>query len=255
MSKELIIDCGAYLGNDTQYYLSLGFDVISIDASYEVCNYLENKFTKEINQGKLKIINLVIGEEKEFVKFYESKFPVWSSANINIANRHNLLRREIIIPSKKLSQIVNDINERPYYIKIDIEGNDYLALSSLNDVNKELLPIYISCESECIGDNDTISEIEQLKNLTTLKEIGYNRFKLVDQKTLSYIKLDNYKNLVKPDYAKLFADGSSGILSEYIPCEWLNYDEAKNILLEYRKWFFGFQRYKYEFWIDIHATF
>ena len=45
----------------------------------------------------------------------------------------------------------------PFYCKIDIEGNDIIALQTVEKVSEK--PLYISVETECIGEDEDIAAL------------------------------------------------------------------------------------------------
>ena len=68
----------------------------------------------------------------------------------------------------------------PFYLKIDIEGNDYLCIDALDGCD---LPRYVS--TEIWGDND----LDRLKVLDRLYGLGYTKFKCISQ--FDFIALEN----------------------------------------------------------------
>lgn len=74
----------------------------------------------------------------------------------------------------------------PFYCKIDIEGNDIIALQTMEKVSEK--PLYISVETECIGEDEDIAGHE-LDTLNALYQLGYRKFKLVDQRTLTVLDI------------------------------------------------------------------
>lgn len=252
--NKLIIDCGAHDGSDTRYYLSLGHRVVSIDASPKMCKEIEGKNKFDITNGRLKVINYAISKTSGVIEFYESTWTHWNSSNKNIASRLGTLSSSFKVNSKKLSDIVEELNEKPLYIKIDIEGNDYDAIVSLCDIDSGLKPTYISCETECIGEHDVITNEEALKTLDALVLAGYKKFKLVDQSTLCPVTLSNYKNIEKVVYPYSFTAGMTGCFGDSIPTSWIDFDTAKETLVKYREWFDKRKTSNFQFWCDWHAT-
>jgi FkbM family methyltransferase len=252
--EKFIIDCGAHRGQDTQFYLSQGYNVLAIDASPSLCGDLSSNFSSHVENKRLEILNLAISSESGKIKFYESQETLWNSTKLQIANRHGYARNCVEIESQPLEKIILSKGLKPVYVKIDLEGNDYDAIMSLRNLKEDLLPTYISCETECLGEHETISEEEALKTLAALKEVGYTKFKLVDQSTLCPVTMTNYTTLSRPSSAYQFVPGSTGFFGESIFSDWLSYDEAEKLLKTFRSWFFSSPRLKYQFWSDWHAT-
>lgn len=251
---DTIIDCGAHDGSDTGYYLSLGKKVVSVDASPRMCQLIRNSYEKYINSGFLKVINCAISGSQEPLTFYESTWSHWNSSHYKIANRLGCASKSYTVESKTLSLIIQEINDQPLYVKIDIEGNDYDAIVSLLDISKDLRPKYVSCETECVGEHEVISNDDALKTLKALADVGYSKFKLVDQSTLSPVTIKNYKSLTKQTFVYPFKEGSTGCFGEDIQTDWVGLDEAESILINYRSWFDKRKKTNFQFWCDWHAS-
>lgn len=142
----------------------------------------------------------------------------------------------------------------PFYCKIDIEGNDIIALQTIE--NSDEKPPYISVETECLGENETIAMGKELETLERLYQLGYRRFKLVDQQTLTVLsKRDFYFNIpehhwtaqtaIDCRYAKEqleltsnqrgmkftdFFPNASGPFGEELAGRWYGYKLAREIL-------------------------
>ncbi len=56
-NPELIFDIGMNNGEDSAYYLHLGYSVVGIDANPLLTNECTLRFKKEIDEGRMKIIN------------------------------------------------------------------------------------------------------------------------------------------------------------------------------------------------------
>ena len=226
MDKNLIFDLGFYDGDTSLQYLKEGFKVIGVD-----CNpllELKNEELKEyLNTGQLILEKKCIAEkDNEIINFYvQPKEMVWSSANIKIAERlddSQVFQVETIT----LSSLIKKYGT-PIFCKIDIEGNDVIALRNL--VNVEEKPLFISCETECIGYENPY-KIDGLENINVLKDLGYNKFFLVRQR----VGYDFHLN-VNDDY------------------KWKTYEEVVEELKNERQKH-DFTR-PYSFWWDVYATF
>lgn len=263
--SNLIFDIGFHKCEDIDYYLSLGYNVIGIDADFSNVENAANQYINQINSGQLILEHCAITKPEEtIVDFYKCEHSIWSSLNKKIATRNGLSCTVDSITGKPLSYFIKKY-EVPYYCKIDIEGYDTIALQSLEKM--DLLPKYISVETECIGDRDTLIESEITETLVQLHKLGYNKFKLIDQETLKELKpgvkfygtscysLDARKRLSeKLNYP--FRKGTSGPLSEFLSPKWLTYNEALATILFHRGEFFSCYKNaeNYAFWCDWHAT-
>lgn len=169
-------------------------------------------FQKEVESGQLILEHSVVSShDNKISSFYISPNSLWSSEHKDVAERKGLTSKQIFVPSCTLRSLIHKYGV-PYYCKIDIEGNDIIALESLKD-NVDL-PHYISVETECLGDNSQPNDV-MFSTLDMLYELGYRKFKLVDQTTLSVLG-------IAPFYCK-----------EALPIHYIDsYYYAKNILEE-----------------------
>jgi ubiquinone/menaquinone biosynthesis C-methylase UbiE len=71
-NQKKALDFGAGTGNLTGKLLSLGYSVVAIDISAEMCAILKNKFKKSIEEKKLIVVNSPI----ESVNFDEAEFDL-----------------------------------------------------------------------------------------------------------------------------------------------------------------------------------
>ena len=264
-------------GDDTNYYLSEGYKVIAIEASPDLVDQAKHRFQEEINQGRLELLNVGVAEDSGEMDFYlNKKSSVWNSFDPSIGGRENSDFQVIRVETAPMNHIVRD-NGLPYYMKIDIEGNDIVCLDSLK--KSDLKPRFISAE---VNYSDVIFR---------LKEMGYTKFKLIDQFSLLPLELPMLKaykrfklnksfrlsmNFLVRVVRKLCGNfisklllssrnkllkydhpfGSSGTFGEGLPGEWQSFDEVMSL---YYTYYFRHKGSKndvgYNFWVDIHATY
>ena len=224
MKNNLIFDVGMHKGEDTDFYIKKGFDVIGFEANPELIKYLKIKFEKEIKNKKLIIIEGAIVDKnfEDKVIFYKNKKnTVWGTIIKDWADRNAFDNAE----SEAIE--VNSINFKeclakygvPYYMKIDIEGMDLFCCETLLQFDKK--PNFISIESDKLDYDRLCSEIKLLEKL------GYDKFKIIQQDGISKQKEKlpsregkylNYK----------FLEGSSGLFGNDLPGKWLSSYEAEN---------------------------
>jgi FkbM family methyltransferase len=285
MSNRLIFDIGFHKGEDTLYYLHKGYRVIAVDADPNLISLARKKHSNDFKSGKLELLNYAIAEQNDLeVIFNISELTLWNSMKPEVAGRENVKVERVKVKTRRLDNLFSTYG-LPYYCKIDIEGYDALALSTIKE--SSFRPEYISVEVECLGDSEIITEEKSLETLNRLRDLGYNNFKLVDQKTLTVLneqpfyiykkpvkntlfrrgiyKLskffpaheeipDNVKRLRKKHNYK-FPIASSGPFGEDLEGEWKDYESAKKILLFHRKMYFMQPRVvNYSFWCDWHAA-
>ena len=176
MDYQIIFDIGFHKGEDTAYYLQRGYKVIAVDAVEKLLFQGAQKFENAIS-NKMLILHqaLISSEKKENAPFYESPNSQWNSANKDIAERNGMKAKKTLMSSITIDDLIDQYGT-PYYCKIYIEGNDILALRGIT----KRKPQFISVESECFGDHED-SETVTFLTLDALRDMGYTRFKLVDQ--------------------------------------------------------------------------
>ena len=273
MQKKVIVDLGAHRGEDSDFYLRKGFRVIAVDASDELCKIISQRFKDHPNRNDFKILNYAITEkDDEVVEFYENIdesywgtiFESWDQRNkgfgtTSIKKTVKTIRLDTLIQNELQNE------ESLEYVKIDIEGADTMALRSLYNLKQK--PKFVSLESEKVSWDRLIAEF------TILKDLGYHKFKVVDQ-----TKVQDQKCPYPPlegDYIDYkFELGSTGLFGHELPGEWLSADEAIKV---YKKIFFRYKyfgdhgilknryfnklmnvfklKYPHVGWYDTHATF
>jgi FkbM family methyltransferase len=275
MNNNLIIDAGMHKCEDTSYYLKRGFKVVSIDADLNLVKLAEKTHAKYINSARLVVLHYALSDkDNEEITFNLSQETIWNSINANISDRNGKLQECVSVPTQKLSSIIKKYGV-PYYCKIDLEGYDNTALKTLAEL--EELPRFISVETECLAEDQIITENECIQTLNSLKDLGYNKFKLVDQFTLSVLKInrrfykDQLEGLLGKWYKYLstrinlifrydlksnhtFPVGSSGCFGNDIGGKWVSYDDAKKLLIKHRSDYFKTKNsLSFGFWCDWHA--
>jgi FkbM family methyltransferase len=166
ISTNLIFDVGMCDGTDTCYYLSKGFEVIAIDADPLLCERAQSRFREEIASGRLTIINAGISDQEQTLTFYRNLHDPGHSTFSFEKKEANTPYESLPIECRTLGSVVHQFGV-PFYIKVDLEGLDEAAIKSLTP---DTSPRYISIEL-----NDSVDPLE------TLRELGYDRFKLINQ--------------------------------------------------------------------------
>ena len=211
-------------GEDTDFYLNKGFNVIGFEADPELIVFCKNRFKNEIEKKKLIIIEGAIVERisNKKVKFYKNNInsvwgtivPEWSERNkMDKANSEIIYVNEV-----DFSECLRRYGI-PYYLKIDIEGMDLHCCRVLLNFGEK--PNYISIESEKKNFNSLIDEI------LLFKKLGYDKFKIIQQDGIS--KQKENPNTTEGKYANYkFEEGSSGLFGNDLPGKWLSEEQAKN---------------------------
>ena len=273
-NEKLIYDVGMHNGDDTAGYLEKGYSVIAVEADPVQVQKAKERFKDPIQQGKLSVLNVGITEaEGQFDFYINEKNPEWNSFDMSITCRDGLPWHTIKVAAQTFDKIIKE-NGVPYYLKVDIEGNDYLCIQGLDKNN---LPKFISVEAS------------DITLLHALFEKGFTKFKLVFQYNLAHLDLPPNKyfkrwlwsynirqlnsfpvkvlrkfgkgfilwndKLAIPPYSKGFNKGSSGNFGENLGGQWHTVTDVLEIYQYYSNIFHNLPNKKdYGFWVDVHAT-
>ncbi|MBP7461773.1 MAG: FkbM family methyltransferase [Candidatus Delongbacteria bacterium] len=235
MNPKLIYDLGMHTGQDTEFYLKKGFDVIAIEANPVLAGEQHQRFIKQIENGRLKILNLGIGPQNGRFTFYVNDYlSEWSSFDREIGIREGRYH-EIEVEMVPLETIFRQYGI-PYYLKIDIEGYDFMALQSTDNLSHK--PRFISVENG------------QKPMLDYLVAQGYTHFKFINQQKVPQ------QQMLHPAREGLSIDhqfplGASGLFGEETPGEWLNYDHILPQIEAY--WNNPSRDAAIHGWYDLHA--
>lgn len=223
--EKLIFDLGCYALDSTEKYLYDDYKVIAVDANVNNIKFCRARYFNFVDKGNLILLNKAISDKDDFlIDFYIApKLLVWSSLNKEIAERHDK-SIHTMVHTITLKTLIEKYGT-PYYCKIDIEGADILALESLVGCDKDILPKFISCETECLGVGETTDGLEVINKL---HEIGYTKFFIVKQPMSIDIPFKNEPT-------------------------WYNFEEIREILIKTRNEH-HFKMF-YDFWYDVYATF
>lgn len=235
----LIMDIGMNNGRDSSFYLRKGFRVVAVEANPVLVDKVHKELAGYIASGQLVIEHVGLGQK-------EGKFPFyinldndhWSSFVKNWGTRDGTRYQETEVACMHPASLFQKYGI-PYYLKIDIEGNDIDVVRALGDFSHR--PRYISIE-----ENQTYYFAE-------LWSIGCRSFKLVDQGKLSLVKCPN--PALEGKYVEASFDGTtSGPFGDEAPGEWMTLDRAlEKYLTEIRSPTRGFLAGLS--WFDIHGRF
>lgn len=279
MISDLIYDVGMNNGDDTAYYLARGYRVVAIEANPVLAEECAKRFAAEVADGRLIILNVGVGEQEgEFPFWICETVSEWSSFNRGVASRDGSAHHPLSIPCKQFSSILAE-HGVPFYLKIDIEGNDMLCL---HDLAKGDLPKYVSLEAAI---PDPIDHLAPL-GYTSFKCISQQNFLPLElppcpeqvrfEQTLGQLYTRNIfmrirralgakKRLLRElDEARFsggwkFPFGGSGPFGEDLRGRWQSADEMRGTYRAFQKLctdrarsIFWDER-EYSFWVDLHA--
>jgi len=215
---DLVYDVGAHTGEDSDFYLKLGYRVVAIEANPILVKKLQTRFDNEIKLRRYILLPNAIGESNEEITFYvNKKESEWSTTDPKMALRNKLMgadSEEIKVNCIRLDDIVREYG-CPQYIKIDIEGADMLCLNAIKNLNTP--PTYVSIES-----NKT-SWLDLLNEFATFERLGYKKFKVVNQRKH---KNGIFKTIAGEALNYVFGKGFSGPFGENLEGQWLTKNQA-----------------------------
>ncbi len=236
---DLIADIGLHDGQDTDFYLKKGFNVIAVEANPELVQAARQRFADEIEQGRLTLIHAAIGTSKGPVKLYvNDRKTDWPSVHKHIAGRDGKELRCLEVPGIQAQDFFDLYGENLFYCKIDIEGEDINVLLGL--MNSTCRPKYLSIEATAVW------------HLGIMRAMGYERFKLINQ---SY-----YFDWMTPrpaihgksiDYK--FHSGSSGPFGEESAGEWHDVDAIAAFFVSIQALNRNIASQTMHSWWDFHA--
>jgi FkbM family methyltransferase len=232
MDKNLIIDVGVHLGEDTEYYLKKGFRVIGIEADPQLYETTKKRLQSYIDDGQLQLLNLAIAPQDGEITFYTNlDISVWGTISQDWVKRNEVYGTKslrITVKSSKFETILQEFGI-PHYLKIDIEGADLLCVKALQHFDSK--PQFISIES------DKTSWSSLLEEFNLLKELGYQKFKVINQEKISQ-QMCPFPAREGQYIEHKFEFGSSGLFGEETPGNWLSESQVincyKHIFLYYK---------------------
>jgi FkbM family methyltransferase len=231
MNPDLVYDIGAHRGEDTDYYLRLGFRVVCVECDPAHVLFLKERFQSEIQNGSLTLIDRAISLNSGQVTYYQNKeVSVWGTTEKSFAERNasfGTTIEELSVETVDPKQLFQH-HGIPFYLKIDIEGADTIVLQALAAFQQK--PPYLSVEAEGRSFEKLTDEFRLLKSL------GYNEFKLSPQ---HYVHLQHVP--ARPRHGKpvdhVFLRDSSGAFGEDLEGSWLTQTDAiryyKSIFVQY----------------------
>jgi FkbM family methyltransferase len=168
LDRDLVFDIGLHNGDDTAYYLDLGYTVLGVEPNPLLAVQCALRFETEIRQGRVRVINAgVLKEPGEFTFYRNLRDSGWSSFQPEKGKKGGEWE-ELKISCITTQMLIAEYG-RPFFMKVDIEGAD---LQTLDSITPATAPAYVSLEVNCA---DPILE--------RLIELGYSDFKFVNGET------------------------------------------------------------------------
>jgi FkbM family methyltransferase len=173
--QKTVFDIGFHKGEDTAYYLWLGYKVIAFEANPVLVEAGKARFASQMAEGQLQFMQGILkptAKPGEAAVFYMNtrnsewgtSVPAWRDRNQNAYLSDSV---EVTLPVVSLDAAVEQFGV-PYYAKIDIEGMDREILAAFGRYDTR--PEHISIESEIESWDGLMEE------LSLLRELGYTVF-------------------------------------------------------------------------------
>lgn len=172
---DLVFDVGLHRGEDTAFYLTMGYRVVAFEANPDLVRRCRARFALELQQGRLVIVEgAVHATPARTVTFYQHPLSAWGTTEDEWVRRNRALgeSRMLTVPTVDFSAALR-AHGVPYYLKIDIEGSDIVCLQALR--HSSVRPMFVSLESAKRRFSDLVAEFDLLESL------GYRRFAVVQQ--------------------------------------------------------------------------
>ncbi|WP_394690680.1 FkbM family methyltransferase [Hoeflea sp.] len=229
-----IYDLGMNNGDDTDYYLKRGFEVVAVEANPALCQMARERFAEAIAAGRVSIIEAAIGDHEGDVTFHVNlDNHHWSSMDINWAGRDDSVCQAIKVQSVTLASLYAR-HGVPYFMKIDVEGADMMVLEQV--AAHSVLPDFISIEDCRFG----------FDYARILSQVGYEAFQLVDQSEIA--------GMTDPVCGHVFPKGSSGLFGPDLRGGWEPYPEFIETYATTVRTREGVRLAPRTRWWDIHAA-
>jgi FkbM family methyltransferase len=227
---KLIYDIGAHNGSDTEFYLKKGFKVIAIEPNPHSCKDIIKRLASYLASEQLILREYAVSDENELSLWIHKNHTDWASVNPNWNSKYPDEIEEILVDGCSIETHYH-MYGRPYYCKIDIEGQDAMCIRQFKGL---ALPDYMSAELLTMN-NITDGTENPLDVIQAFLEIGYTKFQIVDQGKNHLTKCPNPP--LEGEYVDYKFNGyCSGLFGKELPDKWIG---VEDILLQYIHYFYG----------------
>jgi FkbM family methyltransferase len=225
VEEDLVFDVGLHRGQDTAYYLTMGYRVVAFEANPDLVAECRSRFEPAIQMGRLMIVEGAIASPgKSRVPFYKplrtepldltlmgSTYPKWLRSKVG-----RIPVVEVAVPAVDFAASIARFG-MPIYMKVDIEGSDRLCLEALTAFSES--PKWLSLEAERRRLSLLRAEFDLLEHL------GYNSFMAVPQE----VQEATLKTMSRSGDPVLhhFHPRASGPFGEDLTGEWLSRDAVE----------------------------
>src|SRR5580700_2685478 len=140
--QDLVFDIGLNNGDDSAYYLHLGYRVVGVEANPLLAAQCTRRFENDIKQGRMTVVNVGVLKEPGVFTFHRNLLEDgWSSFEPEKGGKGGDWE-ELDISCVTTLQLIAE-HGKPFFMKVDIEGSDLQALQSLTPPTA---PSYVSLE-------------------------------------------------------------------------------------------------------------
>jgi FkbM family methyltransferase len=249
--EAVVFDIGMYEGQDTAYYLEMGFRVIAVEANPALVEQSRHAFKSEIRAGRLVLENCAVAGSPGTVALHVCEEDPGSSSLYRERLSNHRIGRVRDVPTIAIGELFKRYGI-PYYMKVDIEGADRFCILP---IIPQSAPAYLSFE---MGD-DAIELLQHLHG------IGYRKFKIICQE--SFRELENVNCLrdrcvrrlrgsfgladskkVRRGNHRFVREHSSGPMPEHTDGVWRTYEETVD------GWVLCKRFPRTGGWYDLHAS-
>lgn len=219
-AAPVAFDVGAHLGEDSAFYLALGYSVVAIEANPQLVDHLRHRFAEEAAAGRFAVEAVAVGPTTGVVRFFVNEsLSVWGTTDPRWAERNRVMGApsvEIEVPCRPFGDLVGR-HGCPTVLKIDVEGADLDCLVGLS--SGPCRPAHVSIESSKTGWRQIVAEFDALEAL------GYRRYRVVRQGRAAshdgeFVGLDGRR------VSHHFEDDASGPFGPHLEGAWLTRRQA-----------------------------
>lgn len=244
VDNNLIFDLGFHNGDDTDFYLKKGFNVVSLEANSELIKEGNQRFRKEIKNGQLKLLHNAVADKSGQIEFYIHLINNdWSSCFKNIAQSDGSIAKKVIVEAITINELFQKFGI-PRYMKVDIEGFDCHVAKELSKL--KVKPKFVSFET---------NKKEFAQIYSYLYVAGYTEFQLRNQRNNPHTEVPfNSTEGHKINYK--FSKYSSGLFGDDLPVnKWLDINESISNYVYYKTCKEIDNQELGLGWMDLHAKF
>ena len=241
---NLVFDFGFHLGDDTDFYLSKGFEVVALEADPSLVEQGKARFAPAIEEGRLVLIHQAVADQSGSATFYiHPTKKDWSSCLREMAESDGSTAEAIPVETTSLLDLCGEYGV-PRYLKVDIEGHDVFVARQLRELSTQ--PTFVSFES---------GRKHYAELFCWLWVAGYRSFQLVNQaNNVNRRPCETNTKVEGRAIEYSFSPYSSGFFGDDLPeNRWLTLDEAMTRHVKYKEMKVADNRELALGWLDLHA--